>query len=443
MADQLTRLFQQLSASQDDKQRQHLAAQYVAAGVVAILKQQRLVGEVLLALPKKITINSPGTFTLAWEDSSLVLLVHPTALMAVDPDQLLSLLNHEAMHVIWRHPLRYSTVADQANVKAACDIAVNQYLSQPPAGTATLTALRQLIRRPVKSGQDSADYLRIIRKNHLDFNGKLKKPGQPLSGNGPQQGQARPRPGKPHVPGDSHHGWLVEGDNAGRLQLQKTAHLQRLLTAAWQKTPAKQRGLVPGMIERQLSSGPHRSRPRWVRQLSLWLGTVPHGTTDSRARFNRRQPYRMELPGKITRYVTRLLVFVDNSGSMGDDEIAWLLDQVNFIAQSRSIAVTILPFDAAVHPEGRQDLSGGHQVDYQRSGGGGTSFQSIFDYLSRQRVSKESLILIMTDGWGEQVVYDKGYRRVVWLLTTKQDELSVTHPPGRVIVIGGESSWSN
>ncbi|WP_295746902.1 VWA-like domain-containing protein [uncultured Limosilactobacillus sp.] len=443
MADQLTQLFKQLAASKNAEQRQRLAAQYVAAGVVAILKQRRLVGEVLLALPKKVAVNSPGTFALAWKDSNLLLLVQPAALMMVDPDQLISLLNHEAMHVIWRHPLRYSTVADQANVKAACDIAVNQYLSQPPAGTATLTDLRQLIRQPVKSGQDSADYLRIIRQNHVDFNGKLKNPGQPLSGNRPQKRQSRPRPGKPKVPGDSHRGWLVEGEEAGRFRLQKTARLQRLLTSAWQKTPAKQRGLVPGMIERQLRSDRHRSRPRWVRQLSLWLGTVPHGTAASRARFNRRQPYRMELPGRITRYVTRLLVFVDNSGSMGDDEIAHLLDQVNFIAQSRSIAVTILPFDAAVHPEGRQELSGGHQVDYRRSGGGGTSFQSVFDYLSRQRVSKESLILIMTDGWGEQVVHDNGYRRLIWLLTTKQNELSVTHPTGRVIVIGGEPNWSN
>lgn len=439
---QLSQLFKQLAASKDE-QRQHLAARYVAAGVVAILKQQRLVGEVLLALPKKVTINSPGTFALSWEGSSLVLLVQPTALARINPDQLLRLLNHEALHVIWRHPLRYSTVADQDNVKAACDIAVNQYLPQAPVETATLTDLRRLIRRPVKSGQDSADYLRIIRENNVNFNGKLRKPGQPLSGDNQQNGQPRLRPGNPRIPGDSHRGWLVEEKTAGRLRLQKTAHLQRLLTTAWQKTPAKQRGLVPGMIERQLSVYRRHCRPRWVRQLSLWLGTVPHGMTDSRARFNRRQPYRMELPGKITRYVTRLLVFVDNSGSMADEEIARLLDQVNVIAQSRSLTVTILPFDAAVHPEGKQELAGGRRVNYQRNGGGGTSFQSIFNYLSHQRVSKKTLILIMTDGWGEQVINDHGYRRVLWLLTTKRDELSVTSPPGRVIVIGGEAKWSN
>lgn len=438
MMDQLSQLFQQLTASQDPDQRQRLVTRYIAAGVVAILKQQRLVGEVLLALPKEVTVNSPGALALDWKESSLILMVHPTALTEVTPDQLVALLKHEALHVIWRHPLRYSTAADQANVKFACDIAVNQYLSQVPGGTATLTDLRKLIHRQVKSGLDSADYLQIIRKNHVDLNGHLRKTGQLLSGEGSPNGHSHSFPGKLQIPGDSHHGWLAEGADAGRLRLQKTAHLQRLLTAAWQKTPAKQRGLVPGMIERQLNVNRRHSRPRWIRQLSLWLGTVPHGATNSRARFNRRQPYRMELPGKITRYVTRLLVFVDNSGSMSDDEIVRLLDQVNFIARSRSLTVTILPFDADVHQEGKQELTGGRLVDYRRSGGGGTSFQSIFDYLNSQRTSKKSLILIMTDGWGEQAIHDHGYHRVVWLLTTKQNELSVTNPPGRVIVIGGE-----
>lgn len=134
MMDQLSQLFQQLTASQDPDQRQRLATRYIAAGVVAILKQQRLVGEVLLALPKEVTVNSPGALALDWKESSLILMVHPTALTEVTPDQLVALLKHEALHVIWRHPLRYSNVADQANVKFACDIAVNQYLSQVPGG---------------------------------------------------------------------------------------------------------------------------------------------------------------------------------------------------------------------------------------------------------------------------------------------------------------------
>lgn len=433
----LAKLFHLLAGCDDPQKRVRLVERYVAEGVITVLQQQRLIGEVLLGLPRKVTPNSPGAMALHWQEGTLVLLIHPSAVAQLLPDQLIALLNHEAMHVVWRHPLRYADVADQANVKAACDVAVNQYLPVAPGGTATLSELRQLIRRPVKAGMDSANYLQVIRQSSIEQHGRLKHSGQLLSGDGQQTGVRRAQQAKMRLPMDSHRGWLTNEAKLDRYYLQRSASLQKLLTTAWQKTPKRQRGLLPGTIQQQLSGDRH-DRPRWVKQLQLQLGTVPRGKEDSRARFNRRQPYRMELPGQVTRYVNQLMVFVDNSGSMDDDEISSLLSQVNELAQERSTVVTIIPFDAAVHLEGQQQLSWQKKVEYRRYGGGGTRFQSVFDCLNSQHADKAALVLIMTDGWGEKTIHNYGYRNVIWLVTTAKDELSISNPPGQVIEIQEE-----
>ena len=435
----LAQLSQRLKRAQGSANVQQLADQYLAEGIITVLGDQRLVGEVLLGLPHLLTTDAPGTLALIWQGDDLALLAHPLALAQVDPDQLVALLKHEALHVIWRHPLRYADQADLANVKVACDIAVNQYLDVPPAGTATLADLRKLVHQPVKAGQDSAAYLRIIRDNHLQLNGHLNRTGQSLNGDNQSVTGVRPRSGNPTKrPLDSHHGWLVSTDKVGQLRLPRSTHLQQILTQAWQKTPAHQRGLLPGAIQQELRPRRLATRPRWVRQLRTWLGSVPHGKQDSRARFNRRQPYRMELPGRVTRYVSQLQVFIDNSGSMGDDEISNLLSQVNLLAQEQSMVVTVIPFDAQIHPEGIQQLNQRKRVKYQRSGGGGTRFQSIFDYLKKQSTAKNAQVLIMTDGWGERAVNTFDYRHVVWLLTTATTELSIVNPPGKVITTKGD-----
>lgn len=435
----LAQLSQRLKRAQEPTEIQRLADQYLAEGIITVLGNQRLVGEILLGLPRQLTTDAPGVLALSWQGDDLVLLVHPLALTQVGPDQLVALLEHEAMHVIWRHPLRYADQADQANVKVACDIAVNQYLDVPPAGTATLADLRKLVHQPVKAGQDSAAYLRVIRDNHLQLEGHLNQTGQSLNGKEQSAMEIRSQPGiATKRPLDSHRGWLVSDAKLGQLRLPRSAHLQQVLTQAWQKTPAHQRGLLPGAIQQELNPCQLATRPRWVRQLRTWLGQVPHGKQDSRARFNRRQPYRMELPGRVTRYVSQLRVFIDNSGSMGDNEISDLLSQVNLLAQEQSMVVTVIPFDAKVRPEGIQELNQHKRVQYQRSGGGGTRFQSIFDYLRKQRTAKNARILIMTDGWGEQTVETGGYRNVVWLLTTAPTELSIVNPPGKVITTKGD-----
>ncbi|MEE6659561.1 hypothetical protein PS377_05165 [Limosilactobacillus pontis] len=49
-----------------------------------------------------------------------------------------------------------------------------------------------------------------------------------------------------------------------------------------------------------------------------------------------------------------------------------------------------------------------------------------------------TIVVIITDGWGEQHLRTHRYRNVDWLLTTAADQLSVADQPGRVFELKKE-----
>lgn len=411
-----------------------LATAYLSQAVVDVLQINRLTGEILLRLPRYATCQSTAVLGLAWHGNQLMIMFNPRRLTAIEPDQLLALLGHEALHVIWRHPMRYAGRADQANVKVACDIAVNQYLDQVPAGTATLESLRRLLHRNIPANQDSAFYLKLIEKAHLHLQPTTDGHGQLLNRHLDERKGSRPRPSKALPQLESHHGWHGRGSEVNHTW--RLGQLQNLLKSAWRQTPQHDRGLLPGNIRHALDQPRKRPAMKWSRQLRLDLGSMARGYQDSWGRFNRRQPMRMDLPGRMTKYVMELDIFVDNSGSMSNNQIGQLLSTINALGQQFQVQATVYPFDAKVQEQGIQQLQPGQRVDYRRVGGGGTCFQAIFDYLHRHHVAKNGhLIIIMTDGWGEKQVNTYGYHNVIWLLTTARDQLSVINPPGRMIEI--------
>jgi predicted metal-dependent peptidase len=150
--------------------------------IISILQKQRLFGEVLLQLPRENDLQLPAMMGLRWEDNRLVLVINPEKLAHVRNDELQSLLEHEALHLIWMHPLRYASYPHQDLVQIATDVAVNQYLTEPPQGTVTLSQLEKVLRQKLMPKLDSQDYLNILEQLPAEQQEKLHQPGLKLNG---------------------------------------------------------------------------------------------------------------------------------------------------------------------------------------------------------------------------------------------------------------------
>lgn len=437
------RQIKELRSVNGDLARQRgLAETLVSRAVVDLLQHDRLYGEVLLQVPRRYDERQTAIMGLKWKKNQLNLVINPGLLAKLQlSDELPNLLRHEVLHVVWQHPLRYQQHSHQHNVGIATDVAVNQYLKSAPAGTMTLAQLQPLIKEQLPAKQDSERYLSIIE------NGQLQHDDQQQAKQTTQLDRTVEARRNKHgvgdnssVNADTHDGW--QSDDPQQNVSQQVANLKQLLTKAWAKTPDKQRGLLPGDVSQQLEQVDEEPRLNWRQLLKKSLGTMPLGKRDSHARFNRRQPVRMDLPGQITNLVVNVAVFVDNSGSMGEFEIAYLLNQIRSIMKVYEAKLTVYSFDTQVHDRDAYEVHQGNQIKFRRIGGGGTRFQSVFDFLhANHATNNDTLAIVLTDGWGEQTIEQFHFTNVLWVLTTDRQELSVKSVNLRVVSLMDDPSF--
>ncbi|UQS86628.1 VWA-like domain-containing protein [Nicoliella spurrieriana] len=400
--------------------KQQLIDSIVGGQIIKIEQTSRFYGEVLLQLPRHFATLFNGALGIGWLDHQIELLINPDRFINADltVDQLDSILRQVALHLSFGHPLMYPR-ADTLN-QLACDIVVDQYLGRQSANT--LDQLNFQLGSDLAADMGSHYYLTQLRKLKPRGNRSAATVARQMI-----QAQTNQH--------DSHAGWQQFGDQERPLQQGK---LRQLINLAWQQTPDKQRGTLPGNVVANLTAAAMAPKiNNWRQLLKVGLGTTPFGRLESRARFNRRQAYRMELSGKVSDTVRRINLFIDNSGSMGDSEITDLLNEIGHFLSQESIEVTIYSFDSQVHFNARYLTSNAQQLHYQRIGGGGTSFQAIFHFLNQHRSKLiDTLTIIMTDGKGEKQLNDYGFKNVVWILTTSKRDFSlIEHYPGTAVSI--------
>lgn len=415
---------------QNDGSNNHVtSAQRIREAIIIILQKQRLFGEVLLQLPRENDLQLPVMMRLRWEDDRLVLVINPEKLANVRNDELQSLLEHEALHLIWMHPLRYASYPHQDLVQIATDVAVNQYLTEPPQGTVTLSQLEKALRQKLMPKLDSQDYLNILEQLPAEQQEKLHQPGLKLNGGKQKENTTADKV----KTADTHNGWQ-ESKTSQQIsnQIVRLANIKRILNNSWRQTPQRDRGLLPGNVRSQLQKVQKTKIVDWRQVFRHQFGLIARGQVNSHARFNRRQPLRMDLPGKVTRLDPAVDIFVDNSGSVTDQEIVQTLTILEKMLKKTKLTANVYSFDARVTT--KQKLHDGKKLDFRRTGGGGTSFQCIFDYLHQHHLTKRNrIIIIITDGWGEERINNYHYQNVYWLMMTKANQLSVKEPPGRVL----------
>lgn len=416
----------------------------VSAAVIDLLQDNRLFGEVLIRVPRVYRTDQTGVAGLGFDQDNLQLIINPIffAKAIENRNQLAALLKHEVLHIVWQHPLRYRMVRHQKNVAMATDVAINQYLELPPKNTLTLPQLKELLpENSIPTFADSQVYLKLIETGH--FAKSTQKQSQQFQLNQPIEQQKQQNTNNNPTNDmqlDVHSGWQQQ-ESQPNITVQ-TAKLRHLLNEAWQQTPDKQRGLLPGDVVAELAQIDAPSSLNWRQLLKRSIGNMPLGKRDSYSRFNRRQPRRMDLPGQVTNLVVNIMVFVDNSGSMSETEISYLLNEIKNMTKVYEANIEVLTFDTKVNSEQAYELTNQSQIRYQRLGGGGTRFQSVFDYLKRVHAQNNSVLaVILSDGWGEATIDSFNFSNVLWILTTDLSEFSLKHAVGRAVSLVNDQNF--
>lgn len=315
------------------------------------------------------------------EKTGITLYYNPDNMGNLDYDQVVYVLSHEILHVIFKHQQRSGgTVTERDNI--AADLAVNSIL-----GDIDLPLLFP--------GKGQFKDLEAGKSYEWYYNNLPNKQKPPEAGDAPKGGH------------DGHDGHkLRQGkpqDSCG------DAHWDKAVREAFNE--AKKMGNMPGNLEEAIQ-GSLKPRINWRVQLRKFVGHhTQMGTKSSCKRMNRRVPLFGVVPGQVSKYTAKILYAIDTSGSMGEREVSAAIREMKALP----IPYTMVECDTRI--TGVTQMSKWKKFKGNIRGGGGTDFQPVFDYAKKGGFNG---IIFVTDLCGNFPTDNK--IRTLWLSTIKDEK---------------------
>ncbi len=313
---------------------------------------------------------------------------------ALSLEQVQFVLAHEVMHCALLHfARRQNRVKHRWDI--ACDHAVNPLLVEeglkPPPDVLYLDEFK---------GMSAEEIYPYIKDDSEEETLDEHLYDKPQGGGEPRQGESGgappPEPLKPQEQEDLKMRWQ-----------------QRLANAAQQ---ARQVGKLSGAMARAVE---HLLEPELPWRALLWRYLSPHARDD----YSYQRPSRREgeaIFPSLRSGQLDMVVVVDTSGSIGEEELQAFLTEVNALKGMLRARVTLHACDAELAPEGPWIFEPWEELVLPESlqGGGGTSFIPPFRWVEAQDM-RPDVLLYFTDAEGEFPKAEPPFP-VLWLVKGKK-----------------------
>lgn len=385
---------------------------------------------------------------------------------------------HELEHLLYNHvniykPYMMKGYGEQVNIATDCQINQDDLIAKNKNITdygITLKSVEELLNKPLKPKESSVYYFEEIMKNMPRGKGsgqgqsKNSSMGQGEGGLGQGQGQnqgqgqGQSSDNDPYGSESSHKVWNETPEDCKDSAGGKTASkevIEKAIGDAVQNAAKqsntdlkelKSRGIVAGEIIDSILTGLPTPGKLPIKSVILkGLGKLKLGEKKTFRRPNPRQGNRPDIRRGIVEINGKnILTLIDNSGSMGSDEISWGLNEIAAIAKKTKSNLEVYPFDTKVYEDNRQEIPKNGKWKFNPVGRGGTCFQPCFDWLRENPnyTNDNTVIIFITDGYGESHVDTRGFKNIVWLLVEeKHNTLSVQNPIGQVAWLDQDNKY--
>ena len=350
-------------------------------------------------------------------------------------NELCFLIAHEAGHKMYRHLTTWKKLHDEdhrlANI--ACDHVINLMLKElDPSGTViAMPVYRDGPHKGEQMGMADPRFKGMHSKQVFDILKEEKKKGGGGGGKG-QGGESGD--GKGSGDGIDEHDW----DGAESMTDEEKRELVRDIDQAIRQglmAHNKQVGEGAGGLDRELQEL-LEPKVNWREVLRDYVKSMCHSKdASSWRRVNRRfLSTGVYMPSMIGEKVGHLVVAIDTSGSIGQDELSEFLSEVKGIAEEVSPElVDLIYWDSkvAAHETYTESEVPNIVSSTKPRGGGGTSPSCVSDYLKKEQIIPQCVI-VLTDGYVGSDWGNDWTAPVMWAIVGGND---VVAPNGRTIHI--------
>jgi len=310
---------------------------------------------------------------------------------------------HENLHKAFRHLTTWKKLHDEDHrlANAACDYVINLKLKD-------LDPSEKVIAMPrFKDGEMKGKIMGLIDEKYRGMHAKqvfdlLKEEQKKGKGNPCEDGDSGGIPTNGDGEGGfDEHDW----DGAKEMTEVEKKELEREIDQAIrQGVMAHQKiaGTGAGGLDRDLLDL-LEPKVNWREMLREFVKSTCHAKdTSSWRRVNRRfLSMGTYMPSLIGEKVGHLVIAVDTSGSVGQEELSEFLTEVRGIAEEvKPSQVDLIYWDSevAAHEEYTENMVSDIINSTKPKGGGGTSPSCVSEYLKEKAIEPECII-VLTDGY--------------------------------------------
>lgn len=400
---------------------QSFAAKKVLDGLLVYFMHDAPWASHIYYMMEKTEKPGMGTMGVAVKADRIQLYYDPLFVLSMDRAEIGFVMIHEAFHVLFHHctkriPLDRSQKDKWNN---AADLAINCLI--PRSSTCMMPVFKvdpvpdedgrvpTINGRPVKKGDHKgllpADFKLEDKKAMEWYFDAL--PSQKGGGSGDGDGEST------EVSLDSHDDWepsdLIDAEIANTVERIDKSR-------AWGNMPGD---LVQGILAAQKTEVP------WNKILRHLIGDlISKNKVKSTKKVNRRMPF-YPFKGDIKTGVDRKLVAFDTSGSVGDEELAVFLAEVNVLVEDEQ-PVDAICFDHVVQTPKPVAFTR-RRPSFDMKGRGGTSFTPVVEFAKEHRYKH---LIILTDGQAETPPHVLGLD-IIWVLTPDGNDQPPAGSQGR------------
>jgi len=346
-------------------------------------------GLFLIGLNKKYITTIP-TAGVSKQGIGIQLSINPEFYMNLTEDHRYGLIKHELLHIAFGHLLLRDLYSDHKLFNIAADLEINQYIDSHrlPEGGLLLSSFPEL-KLPTKAGT----------KVYYDLLQEAKDEGtcpsldslmNTMDGNSPY----------------CHGTWdeFDELSSADKKLVQKQVEHQLKEVA---QATEKRAGSVPGELQDLIDRLTHIEPPKfdWKGYLKRFVGNSSIVYTKKlRRKYNKRYAAN---PGLKIKFKNHILVGVDTSGSVNNDELKEFFSELTHMHKTGH-KITVAQCDTKINSIKEFNP----KKDWEIHGRGGTSFQPVIDHFNEKKGQYTALIYL-TDG--EAYAPDNCPKNTLWV----------------------------
>ena len=346
----------------------------VARTTKSLIFAEPFYGLFLIGINKKYSMQLP-TAGVSKHNIGCQLTINPEFYNNLSEDHRFGLIKHELLHIAFGHLITRSLYSDHKLFNIAADLEINQYIleSKLPEGGLLLSSFPE-INLPRKAGTDK--YYELLEQAHQD-------------GTSPSLDNL-----KDQMNGESQycHGTWDDFDSlpeADKKLMQK--QIEHQLKESAEQTVKKQ-GNIPGELAELIHRLMHIEPPKfdWKAYLRRFAGNSSVVYTKKlRRKYNKRYAAN---PGLKIKFKNHILVGVDTSGSVNNDELKEFFSELTHMHKTGH-KITVAQCDTKLNSVKEFNP----RKDWEIHGRGGTSFQPVIDYYNENKGQYTALIYL-TDG---------------------------------------------